>query len=148
MKGEGLAKWGPVPLRLAIGLMFMAHGSQKLFGLFGGPGLGGVQQMVASLGFQPVWLWALLVAGSEFFGGLAVFLGCLTRLAVLPLLATMGVAFAKVHLPHGFFLQNGGFEYVFVITGGLVTLLVTGAGTLSVDAWRCCRTTETQKGKA
>lgn len=135
----GKAKWAPVPLRVTIGVMFMAHGAQKLFGLFGGPGLSGVTEMVAGMGFQPAGLWAFLLAASEFFGGLALFIGCFTRLAVFPLLVVMGVALVKVHLPQGFFLQNGGFEYVWVITGGLLALLMTGGGTLSCDERRCCK---------
>lgn len=134
----GLAYWAPVPLRVTLGMVFLAHGSQKLFGLFGGPGLGKVSEIVASLGFQPAWLWAVMLAMSEWLGGLALLLGLFTRWAVLPLLVVMGVAYAKVHAPHGFFLPQG-FEYVWVISGGLLALLVAGSGALSCDARRLTR---------
>lgn len=133
---QTLQDYASLPLRLAIGLMFMAHGSQKLFGLFGGHGLVGTGEFFAKMGFQPGVFWAGVVGSSEFFGGLCLVLGFLTRWATLPLMVTMLVAIFKVHLPHGFFAQQGGFEYPFVILGGLVALFLLGAGRASLDS-RC-----------
>lgn len=124
-----------LPLRLTIGLMFMAHGSQKLFGLFGGYGLSGTGQFFAQMGFQPGIFWAGVVGSSEFFGGLCLVLGFLARLATLPLMVTMLVAIFKVHWSSGFFGPKG-FEYPFVILGGLIALFLLGPGKLSVDS-RC-----------
>ena len=107
--------YASVPLRLAIGAMFMAHGSQKLFGWLGGYGLAGTGEFFAKLGFQPGVFWAGLVGGSEFFGGLCLLIGFLTRWATLPLMVTMLVAIFRVHGSHGFFSQAGGFEYPLVI---------------------------------
>lgn len=126
--------WASLPLRLTIGSMFMAHGAQKLFGLLGGKGLAATGEMFAQMGFQPGVFWAGVVGSSEFFGGLCLLIGFLTRWATLPLMVTMAVAILKVHLPNGFFAQGGGFEYPFVILGGLVALSLLGAGKASVDA--------------
>jgi len=120
-------------LRLFIGVMFMSHGSQKLFGAFGG---GGIQEFAKALESMQVpypLLSAYLAGCSEFFGGLALVIGFLVRPATIPLLAVMGVAICKVHWSAGFFLQGGGFEYPFVISGGLLALLIHGAGALSID---------------
>lgn len=133
--------WEGLPLRLAIGIMFAAHGAGKLFGTFDGPGISGFAEGLTKMGFAPGLFWAALVGGSEFFGGVALILGAWTRWAVWPLVATMLVAIFKVHGPSGFFLKNGGFEYCFVILGGLLTLFAIGSGPVSIDAWRggCCK---------
>ena len=131
-----LQEYAALPLRLCIGLMFAAHGSGKLFGLFGGKGLIETGHGFAQMGFHPGVFWAGVVGSSEFFGGLCLVLGFLTRWATLPLMATMIVAIVKVHWPHGFFANQGGFEYPFVILGGLLALLFLGPGKWSVDE-RC-----------
>ncbi len=120
-------------LRICIGLMFMAHGSQKLFGVFGGPGIQGFTQSLAGMGLPNPMLQAYLAAGSEFLGGLFLTLGLFTRLAVFPPLFVMIVAIAKVHWSHGFFMQKGGFEYPLMIVGALMALLSLGGGKFSVD---------------
>ena len=127
-----LQDYAALPLRLCIGLMFAAHGSQKLLGLFGGKGLVETGQLFGQMGFHPGIFWAGLVGSSEFFGGWCVLIGLLTRWATLPLMVTMAVAIIKVHWPHGFFGPMG-FEYPFVIMGGLVTLFILGGGKASVD---------------
>ena len=134
---HGWKCYAALPLRLAIGIMFTVHGAGKLFGLFGGHGLIGTGQFFSQAGFQPGVFWAGVVGSSEFFGGLCVLLGFLTRWATLPLIATMLVAILKVHLSHGFFAENGGFEYPFVILGGLVSLFLLGGGKASVDSKVC-----------
>ena len=135
---SSLAPWqayASVPLRLAIGAMFMAHGSQKLFGWLGGYGLVGTGEFFAKLGFMPGVFWAGLVGSSEFFGGLCLLMGFLTRWATLPLMVTMLVAIFRVHGPHGFFAPAG-FEYPFVILGGLLSLGFLGAGKFSLEGRR------------
>lgn len=66
------AGWAPLSLRVPVGIIFIAHGSQKLFGWFGGYGLEGTGQFMATLGLNPGYLMALLAGGAEFFGGLAL----------------------------------------------------------------------------
>ncbi len=120
-------------LRICIGLMFMTHGSQKLFGAFGGSGIVGTANLFSGMGLPNPTLQAYLAGGSEFFGGLFLTLGLLTRLAVFPPLVVMIVAITKVHWVHGFFMQKGGFEYPLMIVGALVALLSLGGGKFSVD---------------
>ena len=129
-----LQAYAGLPLRLCIGLMFIPHGAQKLFGLFGGKGLIETGHAFAQLGFEPGTFWAGVVGSTEFFGGICLVLGFLTRWASLPLIVTMLVAIFKVHWANGFFAQNQGFEYPFVILGGLVALLILGPGKASLDS--------------
>lgn len=124
---------GLLVLRLFVGITFTVHGADKLFGAFGGRGISDFAGVLASLGLPHPTLQAYLAGGSEFFGGLFLVLGFLTRLAALPPMAVMLVAIFKVHWPHGFFIQKGGFEYPFVVCGALVALLALGGGMFSVD---------------
>ncbi len=123
-------------LRLALGITFTFHGSQKLFGVFGGHGIQGFTGGLASMGIPFPQVSAYLAGGAEFFGGILLILGLLTRFAAIPLLVVMLVAIFKAHWANGFSMQNGGFEYPFVISGGLLLLLIEGAGCCSLDQ-RC-----------
>src|SRR2546426_4471527 len=105
-----VADLGLLALRVALGLVFLAHGTQKAFGAFGGPGFAGATGFIGNLGFRPARLWAALAVGGELAAGLLYPLGLLTPLASLLVLGTMAVAIAKVHGPKGFFVQNGGFR--------------------------------------
>jgi putative oxidoreductase len=118
--------------------MFMGHGAQKLFGLFGGNGLIDTGHGFAQMGFQPGILWAGVAGSAEFFGGLCLALGFITQWATLPLIVVMLVAIFKVHWSNGFFMQQGGFEYPFVILGGLLSLFLLGGGKGSLDE-RCAK---------
>jgi putative oxidoreductase len=129
----GCTSLGLLILRLVIGITFMAHGSQKLFGLFGGGGLSGTAAMFEGLGIHPPLFMALLSGCAEFFGGLFLFLGLLTRPVGLVLMINMAVAILTVHLPRGFFGSNGGFEYPLALfTIGLM-YLITGPGCYAID---------------
>lgn len=123
----------PLVLRTGIGLSLMPHGAQKLFGLFGGYGLAGTGQWMDSIGLHPGLLMATLAGSAEFFGGLALVLGLLTRPAAAVTAFTMLVAIFSVHIHNGFFLANNGFEYGFVLLVCTLSLLVSGGGRLSVD---------------
>ncbi len=126
--------WGMLPIRLGLGVIFLAHGAQKLFGFFGGPGLSGFSEFIGGqLGMQPGILWGTLAACSEFFGGLFVLVGILTRWASIPIIFVMVVAVVTVHGKNGFFLQNQGIEYNLALTGMAVALLIGGGGKLSAD---------------
>ncbi|ADZ93117.1 DoxX family protein [Marinomonas mediterranea] len=120
-------------LRLPVGIIFMAHGAQKLFGMFGGYGLEGTGQWMASIGMEPGYLMALLAGGTEFFGGLALVLGLLVRPASLGLAFTMIIAIVTVHLSNGLFMANNGYEYALSLLAVTVSLIFSGAGSYSVD---------------
>lgn len=127
------AGWATLPLRLAGGVIFAAHGAQKLFGAFGGYGLEQTAQWLASIGLGPGLPMALLAGGAEFFGGLALIVGLLVRPAAAALAITMLVAIFAVHAGGGLFLDNGGYEYALALLGISLALLLSGAGRLSVD---------------
>lgn len=120
-------------VRVCVGLTFMAHGSQKLFGFFGGGGLAGTAKYMSSLGLEPGVLMALLSGSSEFFGGMFFILGFLVRPAAISLFITMIVAIATVHIGNGFFIQKSGFEYAFILAIVCVLILIQGAGKWSLD---------------
>ncbi|MDO6708694.1 DoxX family protein [Photobacterium sp. 1_MG-2023] len=125
--------FAPLALRVPAGIIFMAHGAQKLFGAFGGNGLEGTGQWMASIGLEPGMLMAFLAGSGEFFGGLLILLGFLTRPAAAVLAVTMVVAIVAVHLPNGLFMSNGGYEFGLSLLAIAVSLAVSGAGKLSVD---------------
>lgn len=125
--------WGALALRVPIGVIFAAHGAQKLFGWFGGYGLRGTAGWLESIGLAPGTLMALLAGGAEFFGGLALILGVLTRPAALALAFTMLVAIFKVHFVNGLFMANNGYEFGLSLLAASVALLLSGAGRVSVD---------------
>ncbi|SBS27563.1 Putative oxidoreductase MhqP [Marinomonas spartinae] len=120
-------------LRIPVGLILMGHGSQKLFGMFGGYGLAGTGQYMSSLGLHPGELMAALAGSAEFFGGLALLIGLLVRPATVFIAFTMLVAIFTVHISHGLFIQNGGYEYALTLIVICVSLFISGAGPLSVD---------------
>ncbi|MBW3624667.1 MAG: DoxX family protein [Armatimonadetes bacterium] len=114
----------------------MAHGAQKLFGGFGGRGLEGFAASVENMGFTPPMLFAVLAAGSEFFGGLMVALGVLAEIGALAILFTMIVAIWKVTGKRGFFIQNEGYEYNLLIIAVCVALILAGPGRYALWRWR------------
>jgi putative oxidoreductase len=120
-------------LRLGAGVIFTAHGAQKLFGWFGGYGLEGTAGWMASIGLEPGLVMATLAGGAEFFGGLLLILGLLVRPAALVLAGTMVVAILSVHWKHGLFLANNGYEFGLALLVISIALLIRGAGSLSLD---------------
>ena len=102
-------------LRIVLGIVFFAHGAQKMLGWFGGPGFSTTMQLFGEMGVPS--LLAFLAIAAEFFGGLGLIIGLLTRVAALGIAITMVVAMIKVHLKFGFLLnwfgdkQGHGVEY-------------------------------------
>lgn len=120
-------------LRMPAGIIFIAHGAQKLFGAFGGYGLEGTGQWMASIGIEPGYLMALAAGSAEFFGGIALLIGLLVRPAAAILLITMLVAILTVHVNNGLFMSNNGFEFGLSLLAISTALLFSGAGRFSID---------------
>ncbi len=120
-------------LRVPAGIIFAAHGAQKLFGWFGGYGLEGTGQWMASIGLAPGVLMAALAGGAEFFGGILLLLGLLTRPAAAVLAITMLVAIFSVHFSNGLFMSNDGYEFGLALLAVSVALAIRGGGSLSLD---------------
>ena len=125
--------WMPLPIRLALGAIFIAHGSQKVLGKFNGPGLRAWSAMDTPFPFmRPAWLWMGAAAFSEFIGGILVVLGLLTRVGAFFIAITMVTAIIGVHWPN-FFANNNGLEYPVALLAMSVALLISGGGQLSID---------------
>lgn len=120
-------------LRVPVGLILAAHGAQKLFGWFDGNGLAGTAGWMSSIGIEPGYLMAILAGSAEFFGGLALVLGLLTRPAALAAAFTMLVAIFSVHISNGLFASNDGYEYALTLLAVTVSLAIQGGGHLSLD---------------
>ncbi|MGF6089222.1 DoxX family protein [Pseudomonas sp. 18173] len=127
------AGYGLTVLRIVVGVVFAAHGSQKLFGAFGGYGLAGTAQYMESVGLTPGYLMAAMAGGIEFFAGLALIIGLLARPAALGLALLSLVAILTVHIGNGLFMANNGYEFALVLFGGSIAVLIEGAGKLSAD---------------
>jgi putative oxidoreductase len=125
---------GILLLRLTVGLTLGAHGAQKLFGWFGGPGLGGTALGMEMLGFLPGRRHALMAGLTEVGGGLLLALGLLTPVAASIVFAVMLVAGISAHFKQGFFLTNGGYEYTLILGVSGLSVAFTGPGWLSLDA--------------
>ena len=128
------AGWGPFVLRLVAGLIFSAHGAQKLFGWVGGYGLEGTGQWMDSIGLSPGYVMAMLAGSAEFFGGLALVAGFLVRPAASILAVAMAVAMVSVHIGNGLFIANNGYEFALVLLAISVSLVISGAGRGSLDS--------------
>lgn len=126
--------YAALALRLPLGIIFAAHGAQKLFGWFGGYGLQGTGQWMESIGLEPGVLLAALSGSAEFFGGLFLILGLLVRPSALVLAVTMVVAIFSVHINNGLFMSNNGYEFGLALLAGSVSLLISGAGRASIDS--------------
>jgi putative oxidoreductase len=125
---------GLLILRLVLGFTFMGHGSQKLFGWFGGGGLQGTFGMTNRMGMRPQWFWAVMAALSEFGGGLLTVLGLLTPLGSLGIIAAMLMAIVQVHWSKGFWNSKGGIEFPLINLTSALALGFTGPGRFSLDA--------------
>jgi putative oxidoreductase len=127
-------KLGRLLARIVIGTLFVGHGTQKLFGWFGGPGLEKTTAMMDSLEMRPGRRNAVLASASETFGGALIAAGALTPLAAAALIGTMITAIRTVHLRKGFWNANGGYEFNLALIAALVALVDGGPGGLSIDS--------------
>lgn len=128
------AGFAALALRIPVGIIFAAHGAQKLFGWFGGYGLEGTGGWMDSIGLSPGVVMAFLAGAAEFFGGIALVLGLLTRPAAFALSIAMLVAIFAVHFQNGLFMSNNGYEFGLALLAASVSLLFSGAGKASVDS--------------
>ncbi|MGH9286335.1 MAG: DoxX family protein [Acidimicrobiales bacterium] len=125
---------GLLVLRVVVGLLLVGHGAQKLFGWFGGGGLGSTAWFFRSLGYWPPRLMAGFAGGAEFVGGAALAVGLGTWLAAAAVIGTMLNAAVAVHGRHGLWATDNGYEYPLVVATVATTLGFTGAGAASLDA--------------
>ena len=124
--------WALFIIRVFAGLTLAAHGAQKLFGWFGGPGYARLEQGFRARGFRPAWLWVALAILGEVGGGLALALGFLTPLGAAGAVGAMAMA-ASTHWKNGFFGNRGGFEYPFALLAMSAAIGIAGPGTYSLD---------------
>lgn len=121
-------------LQVGVGLTFAAHGAQKVFGWWGGPGFTGWEGAMRHLGFRPARLWALASASVELGGGLLLAVGFLTPLVAAALVAQTVVIIGQVHWANGFFNSKSGIEFPLVLGTGAVAAGLAGPGAISLDA--------------
>jgi putative oxidoreductase len=126
-------KIGRLILRLVVGGYFVGHGTQKLFGWFGGHGPDGTGQFFESLGLRPGKRHAIAAGAAEAGGGALLVLGAATPLASAALIATMLTAIHRVHLKNGPWVTDQGYEYNLVLIAACAALAETGPGSPSVD---------------
>ncbi|MCP8967923.1 DoxX family protein [Ectobacillus ponti] len=120
--------WGLLLIRLVVGITFMGHGAQKLFGWFGGYGLKGTGGWLDSIGVKPGVAMAFIAGAAELVGGFLFAAGILTWVGSILLAATMLVAIAKVHAPNGYWVTQNGSEYNVVLIAVVIGVALIGPG--------------------
>ncbi|AEI40757.1 DoxX family protein [Paenibacillus mucilaginosus] len=125
---------GLLLVRLVVGLLFVGHGAQKLFGWFGGYGPKGTGGWMESIGMKPGVLMAVLAGLMELIGGALFAAGLLTPLAAVLITLTMLGAIVKVHAQNGLWVTSNGYEYPLVLIAVVIGVALTGAGAYSLDA--------------
>jgi putative oxidoreductase len=128
-----MINFGLLIIRLVIGILFMGHGAQKLFGWFGGYGLKGTGGWLESIGMKPGVTMALLAGLTELVGGILFASGLLTPLAGIMIAATMVIGIAKVHGPNGLWATSNGYEYNLVLIAIAIGIALVGPGQYALD---------------
>ncbi|TWD93385.1 putative oxidoreductase [Neobacillus bataviensis] len=126
---------GLLIIRLVVGILFIGHGAQKLFGWFGGYGLKGTGGWFDSIGMKPGITMALLAGLAELVGGVLFALGLLTPLAGIIIAGTMVMAILKVHGPNGLWATANGYEYNLTLLAIAIGIALIGPGQYAVDAF-------------
>jgi putative oxidoreductase len=125
---------GLLVLRVIVGLMVAAHGAQKLFGWWGGPGMKGFTGWLTSMGLRPASFWAIVAALGEFGGGLLFALGLFDPIGSFGIMGAMLTAIALVHWGKGIWASKGGIEHPLMILAAALAVAFTGPGSYSLDA--------------
>ncbi len=125
---EGKSAYAPLILRVVTGLVFAMHGYQKLQG-----GLEGVTGFLTSLGFPAASMFAVILIAVELLGGIALILGAFTHLAAKLTSIVAAVALFTVHLGNGFFVNEGGYEFILLLLASSLALMIMGPGKWSLD---------------
>lgn len=134
MERDFMLASGLLLIRLVVGLLFVGHGAQKLFGWFGGYGPKGTSGWMESIGIKPGVLMAVAAGLMELLGGALFAVGLLTPLAALLITMTMLGAIVKVHGQNGIWATANGYEYPLVLIAVVVGIALIGAGPYSIDA--------------
>ena len=124
---------GLLIIRLVVGVLFIGHGAQKLFGKFGGYGLKGTGGWFESIGMKPGVTMALFAGLAELIGGILFAVGFLTPLASLLIAGTMIMAIVKVHAPNGLWATSNGYEYNLTLLAVAIGVALTGPGKYALD---------------
>jgi putative oxidoreductase len=124
-----LQQYGIAILRIIVGIIFIMHGSQKLFTY----GYQGVVGSMGQMGIPAPEVAAVLIMATEFIGGILLLLGLFTRLAAIPIAFAMLVAIVQVHLKNGFFAGGGGYEFPLTLAVAAIALVLTGSGAWAID---------------
>lgn len=130
---KNYAVWGLLILRLTLGIVFVLHGSQKITTFFGGSGLEGTAEAFANMGIFLPTISAYFVAFGEFFGGILLIMGLLTREVSIVITLIMAGAIYYVHGSNGFFITQDGYEYNVMIISVCICLILSGGGAFSID---------------
>ncbi|MEH7455307.1 DoxX family protein [Gottfriedia acidiceleris] len=126
---------GLLLIRLIVGILFIGHGAQKLFGWFGGYGLKGTGGWFESIGMKPGVTIALIAGLVEFIGGILFAVGFLTPLAGILIAGTMAMAIIKVHAPNGIWATSNGYEYNLTLLVVAISVVLTGPGKYALDTF-------------
>jgi len=126
---------GLLIIRIVVGLLFVGHGAQKLFGWFGGYGIKGTGGWFESIGIKPGVTMALLAGLTELIGGILFTVGLLTPLAGIMIAGTMVMAIVKVHAPNGLWATENGYEYNLILIAVTIGVALTGPGQYALDAF-------------
>jgi putative oxidoreductase len=132
MKSDDHLNIAMLIIRVLVGGTFVAHGAQKLFGMFNGIGLEGTARIVEGLGFPNPYISAGIWGGVEFIGGIFLILGILARFSAGAIALTMLVRMWKINLMYGFFVHDGGVEYNVIVIAACIPLMFMGGGAWSV----------------
>ncbi|MEH7350495.1 DoxX family protein [Gottfriedia acidiceleris] len=126
---------GLLLIRLVVGILFIGHGAQKLFGWFGGYGLKGTGGWFDSIGMKPGVTIALIAGLAEFIGGILFAIGLLTPVAGILIAGTMAMAIIKVHAPNGIWATSNGYEYNLTLLVVAISVVLTGPGKYALDTF-------------